>query len=101
MSATDDQVRVLQMHDATLTTLEVDWAAGMLRVNFKQDKLNTTIAATGLTLLSLPREYPWGPSASVNGITVQKTDDGVLIKIEMQSGDLIRAHIAEYTEECS
>ena len=90
------------LHDATLRRIEVDWASGELRLDFKIDKENKTvarIAAKGLTYLECPRQYPWGRSVSVNEITEQSRELGKLLTVAMQSGDLIKAHVAEFILE--
>ena len=83
------------LHDATLRRLELDWVAGELRCRMTTGLVPghpvVTLIAVGVTRLSCPRTFPWGPSESVNTVTVEAQGGGCLLQIEMQSGDLIEA----------
>ena len=86
------------LHDATLVSLEVDWASGNLRFNFRASMMGSPticLVAHGLTMLKCPREHPWGRSVSVNTARAEKVDDEMLLFVEMQSGDIIEARIGE------
>jgi len=90
------------LHDATLTGLEVDWANGELRCNFRVsmgEKRNVRLLAHGLTFLKCPRRLPWGRSVSVNSANADTLENGILLSIEMQSGDLIEANVENVTLE--
>jgi hypothetical protein len=72
--------------------LHVDWEAGTATVEFDPVDLEpVTLQASGLRLLRVPRENPWGPSASVNTAELRTSEDGrgLRLWIEMQSGDEI------------
>jgi hypothetical protein len=77
----------MNFHDATLLSVQADWAQGTAVVVLRVAGLEETVevCAVGVTDLRLSRERPWGPSVSVNSMHVT----GGVITIEMQSGDTI------------
>jgi hypothetical protein len=78
------------MHDWTLNRLTVDWEAGEVEVSLDMWQGPRLIRALGLKHLRVGREFPWGPSVSVNGVVgPTAVEDGHLLLIEMQSGDPI------------
>lgn len=82
-----------QLHDATLVSVEADWAEKSSRIVFRTypDKF-LTLQASGLRNLVVPRDEPWGPSVSVNEVREIPGASGVrAVEIEMQSGDTIRS----------
>jgi hypothetical protein len=95
-------ISLKELHDATLTGLEVDWASGDLRCNFKAsigERTAVRLLAHGLTSLKCPRLFPWGKSASVNSARVDKREREILLFIEMQSGDVIEAIVEDVVLE--
>jgi hypothetical protein len=75
----------MNLHDATLLTITVDWAEGTASVRLHPYSGMVTIEASGLSHLDIPRRHPWGPSVSVNEVTlVDRT-----LRVEMQSGDTL------------
>ena len=95
-------ITLKELHDATLTGLEVDWGSGDFRCNFRVDmgeRKNVRLLARGLTSLKCPRQFPWGRSVSVNQARANKLENEVVLVIEMQSGDVIEAHMGEMTLE--
>jgi hypothetical protein len=80
------------MHDWSLLSLNVDWAAGAARIVVRSPSGEASIRATGLYELHAPRRRSWGPSASINTVKgpTQGTDEHTSLIIEMQSGDSIR-----------
>jgi hypothetical protein len=91
-------ISLKELHDATLTGLEVDWASGELRYNFKVsvgERITVLLLAYGLTCLKCPRLFPWGRTISVNSARVDKREKEVLLFIEMQSGDVIEAVVED------
>jgi hypothetical protein len=91
-------ISLKDLHDATLVSLELDWASGDLNFNFRSGtKGSPTVCLTtsGLTLLKCPREYPWGRSVSVNTARAEELDGNMLLLVEMQSGDVIEAKITK------
>jgi hypothetical protein len=81
------------LHDATLTTLALEWAEGVCTATFErwsnqaQKPLPCVLRWEGVTDLAIPRSYPWGRSASVNATSF---DGQHTYEIEMQSGDRIK-----------
>ncbi len=77
----------MNFHDATLLSVQADWAQGTAAVILQVPGLEdpVEVRAVGVTDLRMPRERPWGPSVSVNSVQVT----GGVITIEMQSGDTI------------
>ena len=77
----------MNFHDATLLSVQADWAQGTAVVVLQTAAMEepVKVRAVGVTELRMPRERPWGPSVSVNSMHVTS---GV-ITIEMQSGDTI------------
>ncbi len=81
-----------KLHDATLETFALHWAEGIARI-----RLSTGVNGTGVVILEAsgvlravcPRVFPWGESDSVNEVKLEKVDDGWLLSIEMQSGDVL------------
>jgi hypothetical protein len=95
-------ISLKELHDATLTGLEVDWASGELRCNFKVsmgERTTVRLLAHGLTFLKCPRQSPWGRSVSVNNASANKVEKKVLLIIQMQSGDVIEANVEDVTLE--
>jgi hypothetical protein len=80
------------MHDWSLLSLNVDWAAGDARVVLRSPSGEVSIRASELRELHAPRHRPWGPSASINAVNgpIQGPDEQASLVIEMQSGDSIR-----------
>jgi hypothetical protein len=86
------------LHDATLTSLHVDWGTGDLRITFllcAREPSTFVLRARGLTSLTCPRRFPWGSSASVNHTQVELRADEVRLVVEMQSGDEIEVAAKE------
>ena len=90
----DTAVSFDDMHDATLVSIAVDWAAGTLSCAFRVGGRNEAkLIASGLTLLHCPRTFPWGKSVSVNKMSLSDVGEGQALSIEMQSGDVIEANV--------
>jgi hypothetical protein len=91
------------LHDATLVSIEVDWASGQARCLFEvwiDGPATLAILVEGLRLARIPRDHPWGRSVSVNRTSLSERDGLVELGIEMQSGDeiLLRAETVEATQ---
>jgi hypothetical protein len=83
-----------ELHDATLVGFEVDWATGELRCRFDVwigELTAISLRAQNLRNLKCPRLFPWGESVSVNRATTRRSENQIVLLIEMQSGDLIEA----------
>lgn len=81
-----------RLHDATLETLTFHWEAGVVQIRLSTGINRTgtfTVEAFGVNRVVCPREFPWGPSDSVNEVKVQQVSEGLVLSIEMQSGDTL------------
>jgi hypothetical protein len=89
----------INLHDATLLSVEVTWPAKTVRITFRQGGgKRVLLSVLGLRSRFVPRDEPWGPSVSVG--TVRETTGRAgprRIEIEMQSGDTIRVEADEFT----
>lgn len=75
----------MNLHDATLVGITLDWAAGHLTMELQTASGPTAIRASGVIGVEVPRHQPWGPSVSVNEVRLGDQR----LEIEMQSGDRI------------
>ena len=85
-------VGLASLHDATLLNVRVEWRTGIALIELAPVEMEkTTLRATGLRLLRVPRGHPWGSSVSVNVAELMPGENGhsVRLRIEMQSGDEI------------
>ncbi len=90
-----------KLHDATLISIEFEWASGLVSLNFAAhigDYRKVRIVAYGAKKLVCPRELPWGRSISVNGVILSDSEVSRL-EIEMQSGDVIIIIADKFTHE--
>jgi hypothetical protein len=86
------------LHDATFTKMELDWAKGEVEYRFETSIPGHPIVqlvASGVIDVHCPRRFPWGESVSVNEIRVEAVDGGTRLTVEMQSGDLIEANVTD------
>ncbi len=87
-----------KLHDSTLEAFALDWAEGIVRI-----RLSTGVNGTGVVILEAsgvlravcPRALPWGPSDSVNEVKLEQVDNGRLLSIEMQSGDVLEIYCGD------
>jgi len=90
---------VPRLHDATVETLTLDWARGVLQIRLSVGINGTgivTLEATGVHRAVCPRAFPWGPSDSVNGAKLEQAPEGgLLLSFEMQSGDVLEVYCEE------
>ena len=85
-------ISLSDLHDATLKTVNFRWEAGVVQLTLKIGAAASDLAiveAQGVTSLICPRLCPWGPSSSVNAATVEELTEAKLLRIEMQSGDVL------------
>lgn len=77
------------LHDATLTQIFLDWASGDFSADFivGADQQKIRIIGAGINSFSYSRDFPWGRSVSVNKCQIETKDIGVILTIQMQSGD--------------
>ena len=81
-----EQFNTSSLHDATLVRLELAWEIGEATFHLRTgDNLGFRLRVVDVTALTATRHFEWGPSASVNTVTVSA--DAVVV--EMQSGDAI------------
>jgi hypothetical protein len=86
------------MHDWTLLNIRFDWDAGQATAEFLDGKGSRTLVAEGVSALHIPRRLDWGPSASVNSASQMLSPTGTsVLKIEMQSGDVIEISAEAFT----
>jgi len=85
-------VTKIDLHDATLVSIEVDWATKTTIATFRMHPSRIVhLVASDARCVLVPHDEPWGPSASVNEVRqIGKATGGGEIEIEMQSGDVIR-----------
>jgi hypothetical protein len=91
------------LHDSILIDVNLEWKTAIARLTFelsydtsKPEPPPVVIQASGVTDMKCPRLLPWGPSIYVNAGTLSEIDNGQLISIEMQSGDLIQISCREF-----
>jgi hypothetical protein len=77
----------------------MDWALGTINFKISGPTGDDILVSEGVHKLSLDRNLPWGPSASINNLKVdrQPTDGLVIVKLEMQSGDVIELQCERFT----
>jgi hypothetical protein len=80
-----------ELHDTTLTRIELDWGNGSMRASFLNDYSHetTNIYGEGLISFSYDRKLPWGNSVCVNKVEIDQNSERAILTIEMQSGDTI------------
>jgi hypothetical protein len=81
------------LHDWTLISINFEWRAGRVVVELEDSAfVRRTLVAESVSLLDVPQDKPWGPSVSVNEVVEAQAESGSgrCLKIEMQSGDVIR-----------
>lgn len=88
------------LHDATLLEVRADVPAATVRLIFRTATGTRVLSGSGLLLLALPHEHPWGPSSSVLRLEgpAPVGEDRLRASIEMQSGDVlvVEARILEF-----
>lgn len=82
-----------KLHDATLVSVQLDWATGTtvlaLRTGLPEAP-TIAVTAEGTTQLRCPRKWPWGESVSISEIRGPTAhENGSRLEIEMQSGDVL------------
>lgn len=84
-----------ELHDSTLLELTLRWAEGEVVLSFQTGiagRESLTLRAIGVHKLCCPRQFPWGPSVSVNSIRESELPTLPALReltVEMQSGDEI------------
>jgi hypothetical protein len=84
---------VIDLHDAIIEELRLDYRAGTVLVMFKTAAGRVNLTAEGVFMVRAPRREPWGSSAGVNVVRgpgpVYAEGTAVQVEIEMQSGDVL------------
>ena len=86
-----------ELHDATLTSIELEWSVGRVTICFRTANGRIELYADDVSTLQVPRALPWGASSSVNEVK-QSTPSSrkARIEIEVQSGDVIVVEAASF-----
>lgn len=77
------------MHDWTLVSIYFDWIAKCAEMRFLDSSSSPRVLQfVGVSTLTLDRSEHWGPSNSVNELTLNsnKNGGGIILGLEMQSG---------------
>jgi hypothetical protein len=81
------------LHDSVLEKGELSWEQGdtqlVLRYHAEGTSRIGRLTCHGTAKLLCPREFPWGPSRSVNEVREAREQELVRLEVEMQSGDVI------------
>ena len=84
-----------ELHDSTLLGLVLLWSEGEVLLTFQTGmtgRESLSIRARAVHKLCCPRQFPWGPSVSVNSIRETESQSIPALReliVEMQSGDEI------------
>jgi len=92
------------LHDATLEKIEFFWKEGKILIDFRSGLTKNPLIrliATNVSNFICPRQYPWGPSVSVNKITKEQEAQNVKLVVEMQSGDVFEIKCEAFILEAS
>lgn len=79
------------MHDWTFLDIKYCWLEKKCVLRFKNRNSEIEeVCGNGVTLLNIPHQEEWGPSVSVNEITLSTINNKVnKLRVEMQSVDII------------
>jgi hypothetical protein len=81
------------LHDGILKSIVLEWSTGIVEVQLvlSGEAPNALIIrAEGLRRFDCPREQPWGESIHVNSAELACDLPSVELRLEMQSGDVVR-----------
>lgn len=82
-----------QIHDCTLLSINIDWCAGVVILEFRgHHHENFEITAFNFLEINVPRRLDWGESFLVNKFLGpdEVREEFCEISIEIQSGDVIK-----------
>jgi len=85
----------LPLHDAVLIATHVSWEAA--RCDFRVLPVGGNphwLVFEGFTKIELPRNEPWGPSNSINGV---RQLEPTSFEIELQSGDVLQINATHWS----
>jgi hypothetical protein len=79
------------LHDAVLERIDLRWEPGQATIELTRVPGGPLkLVASGLRGFSMTRRQEWGPSVFVNNAQARVDgQDGIVLEIEMQSGDTI------------
>lgn len=85
----------VNLHDATLVAVRVNWANGTCIVEVDHGTLDIChLTFSPMSHLTLPRKQDWGRSVSINSFSMPSSGR---YEIEVQSGDVIVIEASEMT----
>ena len=91
-----------KLHDATLLSAKLVWKTGLLRLVFlpcSSEPQQKVIIAEDTICFNVTRHFPWGKSVSVNKVIHEQGEGIQKVKIEMQSGDVLKIEARSITTE--
>ena len=87
-----------KFHDATFLGCELDWSSGELVVRLKIHTGEKNFHCQAVKDFSITRQEEWGPSVSVNSVSISDNDNLMELTIEIQSGDLLKCRCEKVKE---
>jgi hypothetical protein len=80
-----------QLHDGVLTAVLIDFENGTARFEIDLHETARAVVCAFDGSVHVPRQQPWGPSASVNELRVLEdvSTGKARLEVEMQSGDVL------------
>jgi hypothetical protein len=89
------------MHDWTLLAADYDWQSARVTMRFRTAVGTATLVVSEVADLHIPQRRSWGPSVSVNGAEwlAGTGEHAHMLRIEMQSGDVITVEAAAFEVE--
>jgi|GEM_PF-3536573 len=92
------------LHDTSLLSVQVDWTTGTARLAIRWGPGPGGICALvcdDATQIEASRAAPWGPSQSINTASwvyggSDENSGGGMVKIALQSGDVVRVTCGRY-----
>lgn len=74
LTASRNTFDTLPLHDATLHGVHFEWAVGRCTLHVTTTHLGQrSLVFSGVTELHIPKDQPWGPSASINAVCERMT----------------------------
>lgn len=85
-----------KFHDATFVGINLLWLEGIAVMTLRLRE-EITINFSGLKRLNWERTFPWGPSESINTVTIEEGNPNWVFKFEIQSGDVLTIECTDVT----
>ena len=77
-----------QFHDSSLLRVDVNISLNSAELEIRTHSHVMVLRAEQITALTLGRAMPWGPSQSINRVSVTELDkESSELMVELQSGD--------------